>query len=281
MNKIRRIVQVLATLICNLNIPGLFKGQIFAGKTKGMCVPGLNCYSCPAAVGSCPIGSLQSFFGNLKHKINVFVIGLIVLFGAIFGRFICGWLCPFGLLQELFYKIPFPKYEKKIGKIKYVKYFVLAVFVVLMPLVVMMNKGIGSPAFCKYVCPQGTIAGMLLAIANNKYLSMIGIRFLWKFFLLLIILIASMAIYRPFCQILCPLGAIYALFNSVAFVRININDSACNNCGMCSKSCPMHIDVKKNCNDAECVRCGKCIDACSNKAINYKCGWKEETQEVK
>ena len=64
-----------------------------------MCT-GLNCYSCPGAVGSCPIGSLQSSIGS-KYKISLYVAGLLIFVGALFGRFICGWMCPFGLVQEM------------------------------------------------------------------------------------------------------------------------------------------------------------------------------------
>ena len=56
----RSVVQWLSTLLYNANLPGFVQGRIYRGPLKSVCVPGLNCYSCPGAVGACPLGSLQS-----------------------------------------------------------------------------------------------------------------------------------------------------------------------------------------------------------------------------
>ena len=88
---------------------GFFQGKIYQGPSKKICLPGLNCYSCPGAVASCPIGSLQAVISSRNFKFSFYVVGFMVFIGAIFGRFVCGWLCPFGLLQDLLHKIPFPK----------------------------------------------------------------------------------------------------------------------------------------------------------------------------
>ena len=74
------------------------KGNIYKGDLKGMCVPGLNCYSCPGAIGACPLGSLQSALLNSKFKTPYYILGLLIIFGALLGRVVCGFLCPFGLL---------------------------------------------------------------------------------------------------------------------------------------------------------------------------------------
>ena len=87
------------------------QGRIWQGPSKQVCVPGLNCYSCPGALGACPIGSLQSFMSGAVLRFPFYVLGLMILFGLILGRRICGWLCPFGLVQELLYKIPTPKFH--------------------------------------------------------------------------------------------------------------------------------------------------------------------------
>lgn len=274
LDKIRRAFQWIWTILTNLYIKGLLTGRIYQGKLKGLCVPGLNCYSCPAALGSCPLGSLQSVFSQAKRKITGYVFGVILLFGTLFGRLICGWLCPFGLLQELLYKLPGPKYKKDLGRIKNIKYAVLGVFVVGVPLYFAFSRGMGFPAFCKYICPQGTISGLLLSIKNESVRAMIGGHFIWKTVVLIAVIVSSVIIYRPFCRVVCPLGVIYGLFNSFAFVHLEINDLACTNCGSCTKACPMHVDVKKNCNSSECIRCGKCKDACGEGAISIKAGWK-------
>ena len=54
----RHIVQLLSAIALNLNLPGFINGSIHTGASKGICVPVLNCYSCPGAAGACPILSL-------------------------------------------------------------------------------------------------------------------------------------------------------------------------------------------------------------------------------
>ena len=108
----KNIIQALATLATNANLKGFFEGRIYTGNTKVACVPGLNCYSCPGAVGSCPIGSLQAVIGSKKFSISYYVFGIMILIGALLGRLVCGLLCPFGFVQDLLYKIPTPKFKR-------------------------------------------------------------------------------------------------------------------------------------------------------------------------
>ena len=96
--RFRGWIQAAATLLTNIHIPNLFKGKIYQGNVKTMCVPGLNCYSCPAATGACPIGAFQAVVGSSKFKFTYYITGFFILLGVLLGRFICGFLCPFGLL---------------------------------------------------------------------------------------------------------------------------------------------------------------------------------------
>ena len=111
-NKLRLWVQILFSAITNGYVIGFIKGRIFTGTTKKICVPGLNCYSCPGALGSCPIGSLQAVLTNRNYQFSFYVIGFLILVGVCLGRFVCGWLCPFGLVQDIVYQIPFVKKYK-------------------------------------------------------------------------------------------------------------------------------------------------------------------------
>ncbi|MBP5564136.1 MAG: 4Fe-4S binding protein, partial [Lachnospiraceae bacterium] len=106
---IRLIIQAVTFALTNGYIKGWLSGKIYKGKLKIICVPGLNCYSCPGALGSCPVGSLQAVLRSGRYKVSLYVLGFIGLFGIIFGRLICGFACPLGLVQDLLYKIPFPK----------------------------------------------------------------------------------------------------------------------------------------------------------------------------
>ena len=109
---VRTVVQLCWTALTNGYAAGFAKGTIYKGELKRVCVPGLNCYSCPGALGACPIGSLQAVLGDRNHWFSFYVVGFLLFFGAVLGRFVCGWLCPFGLAQDLLAKIPFPKKRK-------------------------------------------------------------------------------------------------------------------------------------------------------------------------
>jgi len=268
----RRVTQILATLITNSNIKGFLKSNIYKGNLKKICVPGLNCYSCPGAMGSCPIGSMQAVIGSIKYNFSLYVFGFMSLIGVIFGRFICGWLCPFGLIQDLLYKIPSYKIEvnTKVNNIlKYLKYVILLVFVILLPIFLVDEFGMSPPYFCQYICPVGTLEGGIPLVLMNKSLrGAIGFLFAWKIFILVGIIVASIFIYRPFCTFICPLGAFYGLFNRISFYKYKVDKDKCTSCKACVKKCNMNIEVYKKPNSTECIRCGECIKGCPTKAIN-------------
>jgi len=268
----RRYIQLLSALVYNANIPGFVRGTIFKGSIKGVCVPGLNCYSCPGAIASCPLGSLQASLGEIKYKLPFYAVGTLLLFGILFGRGVCAFLCPFGFIQELLYKIPTPKLSKskwtRLGSLA--KYVVLAVFVLLLPLYYLARDGVAVPAFCKYICPAGTLEGGIPLIAVNDSLRIIiGALFGWKLAVLVVVILASVFIYRVFCRFLCPLGAIYSLFNKYALFGIKVNEHNCVGCGACTSSCK--FDTYKI-NDRECIRCGDCRAVCEHSAIYFHKG---------
>ena len=263
--KLRLAIQGVAALIQNANFKGFFEGKIYTGAGKNICVPGLNCYSCPGAVGSCPIGSLQTFLTQFKIKIPYYVVGLLLFFGALFGRAVCGFLCPFGMIQELINLIPFPfkKNRFKGDKVlRYLKYLILVLCVIILPICFKL-----TPFFCKYICPSGTIAGILLAITDSAIATKLGAIFTWKVIILISILVSSIIIWRPFCKYICPLGAIYSFFNRVSLLRLKVDGSKCINCGKCAEACKMCVDPVKNANSGECIRCMDCAKACPVHAI--------------
>jgi len=268
---IRLGIQSVATLIQNANFKGFFTGKIYTGSSKKVCVPGLNCYSCPGAIGACPIGSLQNFLSGMKFRFPYYVLGILLFIGALMGRIVCGFLCPFGFLQDLLYLIPFYKknHFKADKYLRYLKYAVLAVLVILLPLCLPL-----TPTFCKFVCPSGTIAGILSYITQPLIRSQMGWLFNWKFIVLLIIIVSGLIVYRPFCKYLCPLGAFYGFFNRFALVRMHLNENKCVHCSACAKACKMNIDPSRKPNSMECIRCGDCVRACPQKALHI--GLKEK-----
>ena len=283
----RNIFGVFWAVITNSFIFGFAQGKIYTGKLKNLCLPGLNCYSCPGAVASCPIGSLQAVIGSRNFKFSFYVVGFLVFIGAIFGRFVCGWLCPFGLFQDLLHKIPFPKKiitfkcDKLLRKLKYV---ILLLFVIILPMCIVDITGLGDSWFCKYICPAGTLEGGIpLVLLNEGMREIIGALYAWKFFILASLIVLSVIIYRPFCKYICPLGAVYSVFNKVSVFKLRFNEEKCVSCSKCQKACKMNVNPCKNPDSAECIRCGLCVEVCPTDALtaNFKRKGKNENKEKK
>ncbi len=272
MKKIRLGVQLLFTIFTNGYLYGFLNGKIYRGGLKYACVPGLNCYSCPGALNSCPIGALQALLNREGFQVPFAALGFFFLFGSLFGRFVCGWLCPFGLVQDLIHKIPLFRKRKRLPGHKALKY---GKYVVLVSLV-----GVGSlflfggfakiPAFCKYLCPSGTLLGALPLIGSNELLrGQLGGLFLWKLGSLIFILILSIKVYRPFCQYLCPLGAIYGLFNRFSLVQVQWERESCISCMACQRECPVGLGPEEISRSPECIRCGRCVGVCPEKCLHF------------
>ena len=233
--RFRGFIQAGATLLTNIHLPNFAKGTLYQGSGKYVCVPGLNCYSCPGAAGACPVGAFQAVVGSSKFRFSYYITGILILFGVLLGRFICGFLCPFGWFQELLHKIPSPKLStKKLKPLRYLKYAVLLVMVVLLPLLAVNELGMGDPFFCKYLCPQGVLEGAIpLSLTNAGIRTALGRLFTWKACILLAVIVGSVVFYRPFCKWLCPLGAFYALLNKVSLFKMRVDTHKCVSCGAC------------------------------------------------
>lgn len=265
----QRIFQLAAAALCNGYLAGFQKGKIFTGGSKAVCVPVLNCYSCPGALGACPIGAMQTALGAWHH-VPFYVLGLLTLFGVLLGRAVCGLLCPFGLVQDLLHKVPAPKgrLPERIDRpVRYVKYGVLAATVLLV--LFAPENGVAPPYFCKYICPAGTLGGGIpLLLSNPELRKLAGALFQWKVLVLVVILAASTVVHRPFCKYLCPLGAFYAVFNRFSFYQMKLDQSKCVDCKQCEHVCPMNVPVTRRIDSTECIRCGACRDVCPAGAIS-------------
>ena len=238
--------------------------------TNAVCVPGLNCQFCRYSIAGCPLGiTQQAMAGNLS-RIGWQFWGLLVLIALIFGRLICGWGCPIGLLQDLFDKVPLPKIKKnKITHyLSYLKYIIGIVFVISIPLYTGYFTPRGITAFCAQVCPgnlfevvilpnllRGDWDNLVLAMQNSKFYWVVGL------------FIAMMFIYRPFCRFVCPLGAFYGLFNKFSFFGVKVDAAKCIGCNACTRNCKMDCQTV---GDRECISCGNCIAHCPKDAISFK-----------
>ena len=284
LNKKRHAIQALGMLAVNGNLIGFLKGQIYKGPMKKVCMPVLNCYSCPGALFGCPIGSIQATIGSRKFNFAFYVVGLLSLFAIAAGRLFCGYICPFGFFQDLLDKIPLKKIKvpQKVNKVlRYLKYFILAFFVFVLPFALQDKYGMSDPYFCKYICPSGILFGAIPLIAMNKALTAsLGALFGLKFTVLAIITMLSMIFYRPFCRYLCPLGAFLGMFNPISLYRLKINGK-CIKCRKCERTCKLDIPTYKTPNSPECIRCGECIKACPVKAIEQSFLFTEKNTNMK
>ena len=216
--------------------------------------PVLNCHACPLAVMACPIGSLQRFVGQRKFP---FVLsGFFIVIGALIGRMLCGWACPFGFLQDILFKIKIGKKKllkkTEVGLLNLIRYPIFAGLVLIGPYV------IGEPLFCK-LCPAGSLeAGVPLVIMEPWIRSMAGTLFVINMIIILTFIVSSIFIKRPFCRFICPLGTIYSPFNKISLMKLNVDKGLCNKCEACSNVCPVGLDPYLDANSPDCIRCLDC-----------------------
>ena len=280
-------VQAISTFLTNSYLYGFISGRIFTGTTKHLCVPTLNCYSCPGALFSCPVGAAQvilaggggmdiSAVHSLPAKLKiiltgvpVFVVGFLTIIGSLSGRATCGWLCPFGWFQDLVHRLPSPKLRLPAWT-QWLKYVVLVVFVIALPLLVVDKYGGSEPFFCKLICPAGTMqGGFLLPIFHSDLRAQLGRLFAWKTLVFLVFLIAMVFYRRPFCNTACPLGAFLGPFNRISLWKLDVDNDKCVHRGLCTKACIAGLNAPKAICSADCVRCLECMRVCPTQAISF------------
>jgi len=279
MTFLRKSVQAIFFFITNGYWGFPISRTIYQGPLKVICSPGLNCYSCPASTTYCPLGALQQILAGVRLALEngqlffgLYVIGAIGVIGGFVGRMVCGWACPFGLFQELLHKIPSPKFDVP-RVLRFIKYAALALMIVILPLFAVDEFGLGSPWFCKYLCPAGTLeAGLPLLALQPSLRQTIGPLFYNKLFFMFVFILWSIPVSRPFCRTTCPLGAFYALFQKVKLVKLRYNEELCTQCKACHAVCPMGVKFNESPEDMECISCLSCTKACQYGAIELEIG---------
>jgi ferredoxin-type protein NapH len=263
----RRLSQtVIGLVLTNSYFRVISTKMVYDGPLKSVCIPFLNCHACPFAVFSCPIGMLQHFVAT--HQIPFFLLGFFTIIGLFVGRAACGWLCPFGLIQDVMYKIKTRKF--RIPKLlNYGKYIILIVLVILLPYFTYEHW------FSK-LCPFGALIAGIPWVSwnpiNPDFDSLtiaaedIGLMYFIKIVILIFFLIWFILAKRPFCRTVCPLGAIWAVFNRISLFKFKVGEN-CRDCPQCSKLCPMDLDVRTEVDSANCI---KCMDCTTCKHVNAK-----------
>jgi ferredoxin-type protein NapH len=261
------IVALFGLVLPNSYFPVVASKEIYDGPLKQTCFPGLNCHACPTAVSACPIGILQHF--SAIGKVPFALIGLLGAIGMVFGRSVCGWLCPFGWIQDQTYKIKSRKFRIH-PALKYGKYVSLFVLAILLPYFFEAH-------WFSRICPWGTLsAGIPWVIWNPLNpvdalpvieTDMVGWLYVLKLAILAAFLVLFVVTSRPFCRTLCPLGAIYAHFNRISFMRLEV-EGQCVDCNLCVEVCPTQIRVSDDPNSPDCIRCLNCT-VCKNVHVRW------------
>jgi ferredoxin-type protein NapH len=213
-------------------------------------VPGcvFHCYACPLAFLGCPIGVIAQF--SALHMVPVMAIGVLVAVAALVGTAVCGWACPFGFMQDLLAKIPTPKYTLP-AWLGVGRYLTLALLVLAVPIL----WGAEHWLFFCNLCPAGALEGALgqsiyrgrLFIPNSIKLTVTGL-----------VLVLALFTYRPWCHVLCPLGAVFASFNRISLLYLRYNAPRCSECNLCRSRCRYGVKLDQTINNTTCHRCLEC-----------------------
>jgi ferredoxin-type protein NapH len=153
-----------------------------------------------------------------------------------------------------------------------IKYGVLVFLVILFPLLLVDDIGMGTPWFCKYLCPAGTLqAGIPMVLLEPNLRRTIGWLFLNKLTIAAAFCVWAVLASRPFCRTTCPLGAFYALFSRYQLIKLQLNEANCTRCGACHKLCPVDVKFNETPDSWECVNCMRCMtEACQFDAISLE-----------
>ncbi|MBF0253592.1 MAG: 4Fe-4S binding protein [Candidatus Omnitrophica bacterium] len=277
-NALRWATQWIALVASNAYL-GFFKTkQVYQGSLKGACVPFLNCHSCPSAFFSCPIGIMQHFM--TLHQIPFMLLGFLAAVGASVGAAACGWLCPFGFLQDLMHRIKSFKIRIP-SELSGLRYLSLIFLVLLIPYLT-------QETWFSKICPAGTLQAALPWVLWNPVIPVYGEPAVaptaigWLFGAKVLILLLFLGLFvmskRPFCRMACPLGAIMGIFNKISLLRLKVATEHCKDCGKCVASCPVDICVGSDANATTCVRCLKCLDC---EHVRLEVGAFGQTSEVR
>lgn len=227
----------------------------------------------------CPFGGFETLFtfiatGGFVPRILIssLILGLGVLLTVlVFRRGFCGYVCPFGFVQELMGKIrkkkvKVPEEVDKYGR--FLKYLILLAIL------------IGT-----------TLTGVLVFRSFDPFMSFFhfGKGILWDydatefighlipFIIMAVVLVGSIFIERFWCKYFCPLGAVMGIFNKLGLTKLKRNKKTCIDCKLCDKKCPVGLKISKinSMKSSECLNCNQCVNVCPKNSLSQNIGKKK------
>lgn len=214
----------------------------------------------PSLHAVCPFGGVVTIYtyfteGAFIQKIyqsSITLMWLILALTLLFGPVFCGWICPFGTVEEFIGKIGRKIFKKKYNNfiplkldklLRYLRYVIL--------IVVVVNTAISGKLLFSDFDPYFALFNIWSSEVARLSLLILGL-----------VLIGSLFVERPWCKYLCPLGALLGIFNLFRIAKLKRNEKTCIDCKACDRVCPMNIDISttKVVSDPQCISCLLCTD---------------------
>lgn len=230
-------------------------------------------------------------------------IASFLIVGVLIGKSMCGWVCPFGFVQDLvgFMRRKQSEVSPRTHKnMVYVKYFVLGITLFIsITYSAAILYGVGgsygsalgifanapftslSPAETLFATLPKAVQDFSNAVSVGQVNILSGIYratgLLWvQIFILGCVLVFAAYIPRGWCRYFCPHGAIMATLNNFSFIGLHRDPVKCvkGECRLCVEVCPMRVPILdlpwEKFSHSECIYCMKCVDACPDRAIRLK-----------
>jgi ferredoxin len=189
------------------------------------------------------------------------VIALIffIILAVVGNKMICGWACPFGSLQELIYSLPILRRTKQ-KKLPFILTNTIraGLFIAMLLFLFGIIGGRKGTVIYHYLNPFNLFNFDFETISISLTI--------------ILALLGSIIVYRPFCQFICPFGFISWIAERFSIFRIRINKEKCTQCGACIKACPLEATegrVYGKILSADCFSCARCLNVCPVDAIQY------------
>ena len=219
----------------------------------------------PSVDALCPFGAVETMwtwvttgsFISKIHPSNIAVgVGLLAAV-LIAGNAFCGWICPFGAIQDALHwlkkklHIPSVAVPPRVDRVlRRGRFVVLGVVVVASATTLKLW-------FADYD-PYVTLFAL-------SWLFEPDLATMWPGLAILVVILGlSMLVERAWCRYLCPLGGVLSILSHVSILRIRRTASACTDCNLCNKPCPVGIDVARAAPvvSADCIGCLECVASC-------------------